>query len=610
MRVFQTVRDSSGWRRDADTFHASLYAGTAGATGLRHGSSHGLTYSAATLPYNLCRSSVDTLTAKIAKHRPLPQVLASRGNWSQNRRAKKMTQYLEGAFYQQRIFEQKAKLIVRDACIFGWGLLKVWREGARVCSERAHPWEVHVDEVDGRYGDPRNLYHERSMDKGVVLERWGDRKEVRDAIESATNRVINDNADADGYMASTVDRVDVVEAWHLCDDEAAHENDEEHECSGRHVVAVHGATLVDEEWGARFPFAILRYNEPLSGYRGQGLVEQLEGYQYQINLASERTAEMFRMSGVHIVTQAGSGVIDTDIRNGIGKIISSRGAPPQVLQLDLVNEHMRARPRELLQDGLNDSGLSQMSVQSQKPAGITAAVALQTLDDIETERFIVFGRAFETWCRDVAELLIDAVRAIAEEEGEYEVRVPMRTGALDLKWSDVEVDGFTLKVFPTSALPQQPAARMQRLQDWFNTGLIDKDQFLRLSDAPDLQGELDLMLADKMNVADRVESMLDLPEDADEDERAAAYKPPTPFQSFTWAAKWTQMQLNKAETDGAPQANLDLLRRYISDCLEMEKRANPPPPPPAPPMPDAGAPPPMDPAMMPPPAPGAPPMAA
>ena len=111
-----------------------------------------------------------------------------------------------------------------------------------------------------------------------------------------------------------------------------------------------------------------------------------------------------------------------------------------------------------------------------------------------------------------------------------------------------------------------------------------------------MQAELELRIADKMVIDDRLEAMLD----ADEDEvtKAEAYLPPTPYQNFAWAAKRAQQKLNMAESEGAPEFNLDLLRDYILECDAWMKRdaaANAPPPMQAAPMMDPMAPAPVDP---------------
>ena len=563
--VFAVVRDECFWRLDADEYHAALYrnSDSAGVKGVGH---KGYEYGPASLPYNVCRSAVDTLQAKIAKHRPLPQVLTQRGAWKNQKRARKQTQFLEGEFYRQRIYEKHAPTIVRDALIFGRGVLKIWTQGDQVKTERTHPWELWVDEFDGRYGEPRNLYHHRTVDKGVLLatfgrtEKGGIRTSVVQAIDAAGRFSNLTNLD-ETSKSSTVDRIDVLEAWHLPSSEGAKD--------GRHVVVIQGATLVDEPWEYDyFPFAVLSYSEALNGPWGYGLVEQIEGYAYQINEASEKSAEQHRMSGVGILVPDGSGIHDQSIRNGITQIRHKPGLRPEVFQMDLVNEHTRQRPRELTQDCLNDVGLSQMSVQSQKPAGVESGIALQTLDDIETERFMIFGRAYEAWNLEVARRLVDCAKHIAKVYGDMKVSVPMKGGLLDLSWNDVVVDGVELRVFPTSLLPTQLPARLEKLKVLFDAQLIDRATFLRHLDAPDLQAELDLETADRLVIDEVLEVMLE----AEEDEGESAYIPPSAYQDLKWAGRRAQQKLNRAILDGAPEFNRDMLRRYLKDVDTEQKK--------------------------------------
>lgn len=620
--VFQVVRDESSWRIDADELHLGFYSPSS-RYGVRGGSLRDCSYEQATLPHNVCRGAVDTLQAKIAKHRPLPECLTQRGTWANQKRARKMTQFLEGEFYRQRIYEKHAPLIVRDALIFGRGHLRVWVEGKRIKVERLFPWEVFEDEWDGRYGAPRNRYYARSLDRGVALEAFartesgGWNEHVREAIENAGR--FGDRLEADSGASSTVDRIDVVDAFHLCDDPDGHSEELEseppisddvdedatgetrgrgpqprkHTCTGRHVVITTAGTLIDEPWEYDyFPDVTLSYNEPVTGCKGTGLVEQLEGYQYQINEASERLAEQYRLSGVHVAVPDNAKISYQDVRNGIHVLGHGPGGVPQVLQMDLVNEHLRARPRELREDALNDAGLSEMSVMSKKPPGITAGIALQTLDDIETERFMMFGRAYENWNLELARRFIDGAKLIAKTQGDHAVSVPMKGGLLPLKWSDVSVDGVEIRVFPTSLLPQQLSARLDKLTMLWQSQVIDRATFLRHLDAPDMQAELDLETADKLVIDEIIERMLD----AAEEEGDSAYMPPTAYQPFDWAARRAQQKLNRALLDGAPEYNLDLLRRYMKQCqTEQDKltsaapqqRPNgaPPSPGPAEPMP-------------------------
>lgn len=637
--VFQTVRDESAWRLEADELHLGFYKQSE-RHGVRGSSLKNYTYDQATLPHNVCRGAVDTLQAKVAKHRPLPQVLTQRGNWLKQKRARKMTEFLEGEFYRQRIYEKHAPMIVRDALIFGRGHLRIMVQGKRIKVERVLPWELFADEWDARYGSPRNVYQVRSVDRGVALETFARTKSggwnqtIKAAIMEAGR--FSDRLDFDNGVGSTVDRIDIVEAFHLCDQPEEHESGEDavdvadgedsdegtgenrgkgespksHRCNGRHVVITTAGTLLDEDWEYDyFPYASLGYNEAVTGCWATGLVEQLEGYQYQINEASERLAEQYRLSGVHVTVPDNAKISYQDIRNGINILGHAAGGVLGVHHMDLVNEHMRARPRELREDALNDAGLSEMSVQSEKPAGITAAVAIQTLDDIETERFLIFGRAYETWNLEIARRFIDCAKLIARTQGDHTVSVPMKGGIVPLKWNDVYVDGVEVRVFPSSLLPTQVGARLEKLTMLWESQLIDRATFLRHLDAPDMQAELDLETADKLVIDEMLERMLE----AEEDEGDDAYMPPTSYQPFEWAARRAQQKYNRALLDGAPEYNLDLLQRFMKHCDTELKKLTPAAPMPGPaninglPTVPGAAPPPPGPAMPPGPA---PPMAA
>jgi hypothetical protein len=593
------VREESAWRVDADEYHLGLYCAS-DKPGVKGNSRRGYEYGPATLPYNVCRSAVDTLQTKIAKHRPLPQVLTQRGNWKNQKRAKKMAQFLEGEFYRQRIYENHAKAIIRDALIFGRGALKVWSEGRRIKVERAHPWELFADEWDSRYGSPRNLYHCRSVDKGVLLETYARsesgsfKTKIREAIESAGRFDLDDDWVSNG--GCTVDRIDIIEAWHLCDRPEEHaqaedleepsdededpktgvpraqgEQPSKHKCTGRHVVVTTAGTLIDEPWEYDyFPYVVLNYNEAVVGVWGHGLVEQLEGYQYEINQSSERLSEMFHLSGVHVMIPDNAKVLDQQVRNGIWTMRHQPGGKPEVHQMDLVNEHVRIRPRELTEDALNDAGLSQMSVQTQKP-NVESGIAIQTLDDIETERFMVFGRAYETWNVELGRRFIDCAKQIAAAYGDHAVSVPMKGGLLKLRWTDVYVDGVELRAFPTSLLPSQPAARLEKLVMLWERQApgFDTESVLRQMDNPDIQGAIDDQLSAKFVVDEMIEKMMEAEENEGE---ARAYVAPTAYQPFDWAAQRAQARLNRGVLDGLPEFNQELLRQYIRHCeAELQK---------------------------------------
>jgi hypothetical protein len=623
--VFTLVRDENEWRTDKDEYHWGLYEGS-GMGGVTIRSRKNMTYANATLPDNVTKMAVDTLTAKVATIRPIPQVLASRGNWKDQRRARKARQLIEGEFYRHLVHEKQSHRIIKDALVARAGIVKVTAHGKRTKVERIHPWTCYVDDWDAEFGEPRNFYQLVTMERGAAIARFGKTKELREKLKTAGRFTSSIQKNRDEDRSSTVDRVELLEAWHRCLDHDP--DDDEHECAGKHVIICEGAVLFEEDWHHDFfPFAVLTYDTPNTGYWGTGIVQSLEGYQVSINDANTKLDEMYALSGKYVVLRDASGILKTDIVNGL-RILQTRPGPyaPEVFDCDLVNEHMRARPPELVERALNASGVSQMAAQSQKPSGVESGIALQTLDDVETQRHIVFGRRFESWCMDVARLLIEAIKKIAKKHGDYAVKVPMRGTYLDLKWSEVVIDGFQLQMQSVGQLYMSFAGRLDKLKTLFEMGAIDRGTFMRHMDAGDVQAELDMETADRLLVDEMLEAMLDAEEPANDNGIDPNYKAPNGYLPLQWAHKRAHQKRLQAEIDGAPTYVLDLLGRFIDDVAYLMQRAGIAAPPgvggpPAPMPPDGGQPmaPPMDPmapplaptdaAMMPPDM-GAPPMAA
>ena len=289
-KLFATVRaihNADGWRLDKLRLHRSMYGSRTVSPGEAASK-----YESATLPDNICRSMVDTLTSKVAKHRPLPRVLSSHGSYRTQRRARKMTQFLEGVFDEQKVFAGLSANVVRSAASDGCSLAHVYRDGKRIHTDRVNASECFVDPYDAEYGKPRCMYRTKRVDRGVLVRRAKTR-EQKDAILSASS----DEFDKVGAgMTSTVRRVSVVEGWRLPDGEA--DDKGKYDIPGRHTVAVQGCVIHDEDyhWDS-FPLIELNYSDPVEGFFGTGLIEQLEGYQYELDLANERLSDAYQLTG-------------------------------------------------------------------------------------------------------------------------------------------------------------------------------------------------------------------------------------------------------------------------------------------------------------------------
>ncbi len=605
--VFGLVRDENEWRTKKDDFHWGLYEGD-GLGGVYTTSRRNMEYANATLPDNVCKMAVDTLTAKVATVRPIPQVQTSQGNWKDKRRARKLRQLIQGEFHRQLVHEKLASKVIKDALVSRGGVVHVYADGKRPKVDQVKPWTLFVDDWDAEFGEPLTLMRLRTMDRRKAMAKLGTTKALREAIKNAGRFESSTRFSRDEERSSTVDRVELLEAWFRCPDHDP--DDKHHKCEGKHVIICTGATIVEEDFPHdKFPFAFLTYDTPNTGFWGKGLVQMLEGYQSSIDEANARLNEMIACSSKGVILRDGGGVFESQIQDGL-RVLKVKPGPfePTLFDFDLINEHVKARPVELVERALNASGVSQMSAQSKKPAGVDAAIALQTLDDIESQRHIVFGRSFESWCMDVARLIVETIKDIAAKYGDYAVKVPLRGEYLELKWSDVHVDGFQLQWQSVGQLFTSFAGRLEKLKTLYDMQAIDRGTFLRELDAGDVQGEIDLETVDRLRTDEMIEAMLDADapaNDNDDDGLDRNYLPPDAYLPLEWAHKRAHQRRNQAQMEGAPVYVLELLGRFIDDLsylMDKEKAKSATPaggpvqvdPNATPPMPPAGGPPPGD----------------
>jgi hypothetical protein len=116
---------------------------------------------------NVIQSLIDTVVSKITKNKPKATFLTSGGDFSLQRKAKKLTKFVEG-IYSYSEFYEKAAMAFQDACIFGTGCIKIFIENGQIKTERVIISEIKVDDIEAYYGKPRQIHQEKFIEKSVL----------------------------------------------------------------------------------------------------------------------------------------------------------------------------------------------------------------------------------------------------------------------------------------------------------------------------------------------------------------------------------------------------------------------------------------------------------
>jgi hypothetical protein len=610
------IRRKTVTRRQADLWHACLYGDGSDLFGVGTGYRDQIKFRPSTLAFNVVRSVVDTVVSQTVSNRPLPFPLTTNGNYSEQRRAKKFGQFIEGAFHETGYWDLR-NVRVRDAAVFGTGIAHNYKVGDEIIHERTFPWEICVDPREAQHANPRNLYLRRWVDRSSLIERFPGQ---RVAIENSDDQP--DDTLEIGYD-DTCDLVLVEEGWHLPDREGK---------NGYHVMAVSKAVLAFEEYERDyFPFSIIRLAPALAGWFGSGVAQQITGLQYTINEHALSWQEAFAVQGGYVLVEDGSEVYTDHLDNGRGTIVRYRGTKPEWINPPAAHPDLWESIVALIDQSFRLPGVSQDFAQSMKPAGLDSGKAQLVYNDTRRDRWALLDKECERDSIDTAWQFFDLAEEISQEYPDYKVKTHTKSHGKakgdELSFTKVRMDRdkFVLIVFATSALRRDPSGRMQDVQNLMEIGFLSPEEGAMLLDFPDIDRLQNLSQAARRNVEKIIERFLDA-EDAPEDEDI--YVPPEPMMNLELCIELGIQNYLDAKLDGASERVLGLIRDFILDAKalndnqpgdEMDPSMSAAPMPPDPNMPPPGMPavdpmtgapmaPPMPGAMPPPMAPPGPPM--
>lgn len=509
--------------------------------------------------YNAVQSGIDTAVAKIAKNKPKPFFLTNGGDWQQQRKAKNLNKFIEGIFYENKAGE-KGPIAFRDGAVWGDGIIHVYAEHGRCKWERVLPHELIVDELEGFYGDPRSMHRQKPVDRGLLMELYpGAKKVIADALPASS--------EARGILPNIADLVTVRESWHLPSGPDA--------TDGKHLVSIDGHALgkLDDWKKPYFPFARFRYSPRLYGFWSQGAAEQVQGIQLEINALRAVVQRATRLSGAHYwLVENGSKVAKSLISNAIGTIIPYTGTAPSVVTPPIVPPEIYQQIANLKQEVYEQMGVSQLSANSQKPAGLNSGIALREYNDIESDRFQTIGKEYERFMLECAALSISVAKDIAEEDGgSYEVQTPSGRFLRSVDWKKIDLaeDQYVMQCFPINSLPNEPAGRLQTIQELVQAGFIPQSMAPKLMQFPDLEQYESLSNA----MEDRLEEIFDGITDEGE------YTPPEPWFDPQRSRELCLQYLLRGETQGLAEERMEMLQTFLSQLGMLEAAAAPAAPP-------------------------------
>lgn len=552
----RTLDDNQRHRQDFNLRHLRLY-GSHSIVGLG-GSDYARPYNDGTLKMNVVKAVIDAVVAAISTVRPRPMFLTKRGDATLIKKAKNLNKFSLGQFHHVGQYEL-GQDIFRDAAIFGTGIEKIVERDGDLCAERVFPNELVVDDIEARYGKPRQLFQHKEVSRDLAAGLWPEfESEIRDAA------LVRDHNGS--YLAhdGIVDPVSIIEAWHLPSRPDADD--------GRHVICTDNAVLLDEPCEF-FPFTFFRWATRPLGFFGVGLAEELTNIQVEMNQLLKKIQESMNLASSQIWAQKGS-VNKAYFSNQNWAVREYTGQPPTFLPVQAISPEYYTWVDRLWARAFEIAGVSQLTATGRKPAGLNSGAALREYQDVQSQRFQHVQQRWEYFHLDVARIMIRLARQIDEAgDGGYQIVARSDKGLEDMSFKDVslEDDKYQMQVFPTSLLPQTPAGKLQTIQELGQISPEMQQLMLSQLDFPDVEQAVSLITAP----LDMVDTLID--RFLSHEPLSEAYRPPEPFMDLGLALQRMQQALLRADMDGYPEERLELLRQFMSEAHALLQPPAPPP---------------------------------
>jgi len=497
---------------------------------------------------NVIGNITDTLVSRIGKSKPKPMYLTRRGDYRLRQNAKRLTDVMEGIFYQTNIYDVMPK-IFQDSCIFDLACMKIGREGSELFVERVFPNEILWDMNAAMYADqPPSLHQVKSIPLETLIMQFPEREEEL-RYEASTKD--------DEFMISEegqeAEMVECVESWHL-----PSMNDAD---DGRHVIHMKTVILEDEQYTyTNYPFVFMNWGDSLIGFGGISLAEQLKNIQMEINkLALRIQQSMHLLSVPWLFVQHGSRVVESRLRNVPGTIVNYVGQKPESYTPTAMHPEVYQHMERLYQKAYEIAGISELSATGRKPPGLESGAALRTYHDIETERFISVGQRFERAFMDSAAWFFDLAREIVKESGSFPVR-GIKGHALettDFKNIELAQEDYILQAYPVSLLPSTPAGRLQAVTELIQNGVINqREHIVRLLDFPDLESVTSLYDVLERDVEWRIQEIID----------NGIYHAPEPVMDLAFAKERMTIAYLEAQQDELDLDKINMMIQFIEEC--------------------------------------------
>ena len=393
---------------------------------------------------NVIRSCIDTLGSKIASQKVTPFFNTVNGTFREIQVVKAAQQFFDVLYDELNVNKTVVQAFV-DSCITDRGIIYVNKDNKNI--ERIQPWQFFFDPREYAYGQLTHCAFKKTDYPASLLTEKTD-----------------------------LQTVTLHEYWSI----------KEH----IHATYIEELNKVSfDKWDANIlPFAILRWSNPVKASSSTCVVDLLFGIQKQINYLLSQIKDASKSSfGIKYIVPTDSDVKINRLNNSNGEVIeytpqmTPNGVMPvQPVTPAFMDGQWFSALQQFKQDAYEMVGISQLSAMSQKPSGLNTGVGLQTMEDIESDRF-------ETQLNSVIRVYVDIAKICMEVFDPLEEVLPSSIYRGHITWKDITEarNLMSIQFSSLDKISKDPVVKQQIISQWVNSGYISRAHAMQLMEVPD-----------------------------------------------------------------------------------------------------------------------------
>lgn len=489
---------------------------------------------------NLIRVGVNAVHSMIGKEMPKIGFVSEGGDYGLRKTLKEVDQYIESEFHNSELY-RNMRTAVRDAALCKLGTVKVWFDDDAMAfkSEVVPPKSLLIDDTDQML-DRKNEVFERRLVSKYVLEKKFD-------LKPHQKKILDDEDSVNG-------KVVVYEGWYtdFC-----------------HVVFTQNCILYIEELQGMPPYFHWRWTKSTDSFWGVGIADEGWTVQDQLNQFGYNWVQNDRMFAVPTILMSGNArFTSTEVTNKRYQILKIYGAgvskdSVQWIQPQPMSEQALRRRDELVNEFMQQTGLSQFMSTGQTQKNVYSGEAARVVHSIQTQRFAETSQSLVDVYIDIAKYMVriaaDKFSEMYDTDAGPDAYLPYK---IDWEEADIENNYFKIKQYPMNINSMDMDARLKYAHQMMQLGVMPPQDALEVLQLPDISKYRDLLSSGKRDISRRLDKIMN-----GEVEAPNPWMPT--FVQYIEAVKFYNEELTKGLKEDEPRA--EALREFIDSCREGEQ---------------------------------------